>query len=551
MGLIHKSHFKNPVVIVLLIILLVIGGYFLFIKNQNSKEIVYKGNNIYYLADASLSVYFPGLPKFSTTTQDFGNGNTVLDYAYDYFNPKSSELEVTYAPSAFANLTSFSPKENLKKEMLYTTGQMGGQIISSTSTEYDGLPAIDYLFYDKPHDAFVLEKDVEKGNDLYMFEYPYTTDTNVGNEDKQLEETFFNSITFSGNEKSVTENTTSTANATSTSNTFYTQSDGVNVRSCPSISCASVGTYPANTSFVEPYTSVDDLPDWVAFSYQDSSGNTQNGYISKTTLGKNPVVVQTATQNITNDVVPASPAENSTTPNSSYSQQDNTSNSSVSLSPSLINQIEPAIVEVNCWSAPDYTSGTSGSGISVLVNGTVEILSNYHVFGEAYVGTQQPVCYATYPEPPNFSFNVNYGDYNLTLLSYRYDPNTYEDLATFALGAPFSSSSALNNIPTLNNLPLLGLYSGCTNVNVGDELTIFGYPSSGNLLGVSETVTQGIVSGIDTGPIYKTDAPIDHGNSGGLAIRNMDSCILGIPTLGESGLTAGIGYIQSTNLLAQ
>jgi hypothetical protein len=77
---------------------------------------------------------------------------------------------------------------------------------------------------------------------------------------------------------------------------------------------------------------------------------------------------------------------------------------------------------------------------------------------------------------------------------------------------------------------------------------VFGYPSSGNLLGISETVTQGTIAGILPGPIYKFDGAIDHGNSGGLAILDKNSCVLGIPTLGDSGLTAGIGYIQSFNL---
>ena len=80
---------------------------------------------------------------------------------------------------------------------------------------------------------------------------------------------------------------------------------------------------------------------------------------------------------------------------------------------------------------------------------------------------------------------------------------------------------------------------------VGDSITIFGYPNPRNLLGISETVTQGMISGILPRPIYKTTAAIDHGNSGGLAVLNKSGCALGIPTFGASGLTSGIGYVQS------
>ena len=226
-------------------------------------------------------------------------------------------------------------------------------------------------------------------------------------------------------------------------------------------------------------------------------------------------------------------------------------NSSGNLSPSLIAQIEPAVVEVNCYAA-DNSVVSMGSGASFYdsKSGTFYIESNYHVYGDAMVGTLSPTCYAVYPEPPNFSYNAYYGDYHLTLHGYHYNPNDYEDAVEFTLGAPYTAGSQLDSIPAINLLPQFKT-KNCASVNVGDQVTIFGFPKAGNLLGISETVTTGIVSGVLPGPIYKTDAPIDHGNSGGLAILNNGECTLGIPTLGESGLTAGIGYIQSYSLASQ
>lgn len=71
-------------------------------------------------------------------------------------------------------------------------------------------------------------------------------------------------------------------------NVFYTQTVA-NVRSCPSTSCASLGTYPANTDLTLPYAAVADLPEWIEFSLPDNSGVTQTGYINKSTLGINKV----------------------------------------------------------------------------------------------------------------------------------------------------------------------------------------------------------------------------------------------------------------------
>jgi hypothetical protein len=243
----------------------------------------------------------------------------------------------------------------------------------------------------------------------------------------------------------------------------------------------------------------------------------------------------------------------------SPSQQQNTqspsqqpqSTSPSGLTQSLINQIEPAIVEINCYAA-DNSVVVSGSGTSNYNDGTLYITTNYHVYNEANTGSGAPTCYAVYPEPPDFTYNAEYGDYQLVLVGYHYDTSNYEDEAEFTLSTPYAGSQTLNPTPAINNLPLTGMGAvGCPDAQVGDSVTVFGYPSSGNALGISETVTQGTIAGILPGPIYKFDGAIDHGNSGGLAVLNKDSCVLGIPTLGDSGLTAGIGYIQSFVLASQ
>jgi hypothetical protein len=236
------------------------------------------------------------------------------------------------------------------------------------------------------------------------------------------------------------------------------------------------------------------------------------------------------------------------------SQATATSDPSGNLLPSFIALIEPNIVEINCYSA-DGTIESSGSGLSYVPKGTAthSIETNYHVYSGAITGGLAPTCYAVFPQAPNYGFNDQYGDYQLVLDGYHYNPSTYEDAAIFNLGAPIPSTVPISPIPTIEHaytsLGISPMQCPDSEANVGDGVTIFGYPNSGNSLGVSETVTEGIVSGILSGPIYKTNAGIDHGNSGGVAILNKIGCALGIPTLGSSGLTGGIGYIQSYSLV--
>jgi len=228
-------------------------------------------------------------------------------------------------------------------------------------------------------------------------------------------------------------------------------------------------------------------------------------------------------------------------------------NKSENLSTSFISQIEPAIVLVVCF-PPNYSGGDFdyGSGVSVDYSKTTYIETNYHVYNGENVGGGSPTCFAYYPGPaPDFSINSNSGGYQLVFSGYNYNPDTSEDVVDFTLGQSTSSSTPLASIPVINDTSLTGIGSGCSDVNNGDSVTIFGYPASGNYLDVSETVTQGTISGQTPGPIYKFDGAIDHGNSGGLAVLDKSSCDLGIPTLGVSGLTAGTGYIQSVSLARQ
>lgn len=233
--------------------------------------------------------------------------------------------------------------------------------------------------------------------------------------------------------------------------------------------------------------------------------------------------------------------------------QTSETSTSLSLTPSLISQIEPAIPVVVCF-PPDYsTSGefVYGSGVSIKFSDGVYIETNYHVYNEANTGGGLPTCYAAYPEPPYFSSNASYGVYKLTLHGYHYDLSTYEDVADFSIGAANATSTPINPIPTINDASLVGIGSDCSSVQVGDGVHVFGYPSSGNALEMSETVTQGTIAGILPGPIYKFNGTIDHGNSGGLAVLDKNACALGIPTMGSPGLTGGIGYIQSFALARQ
>ena len=89
-------------------------------------------------------------------------------------------------------------------------------------------------------------------------------------------------------------------------------------------------------------------------------------------------------------------------------------------------------------------------------------------------------------------------------------------------------------------------------LNIGDELDVIGFPGIG---GDTVTYTEGTVAGFldeDRNGIFewiKTDAEVNHGNSGGLAV-NGEGLMVGVPTAGVSDSEAAgkISLIRPINM---
>lgn len=120
---------------------------------------------------------------------------------------------------------------------------------------------------------------------------------------------------FSNKPSTIIDNPTENTQVSNSPTVFYTQSVA-NVRSCASTSCSSLGTYSVNTDLSLPYTTVNDLPEWIEFSLPDSNGVTQTGYINKSTLGINKITI-IPKQQAQQPVVPTYTAPTYTETNSS------------------------------------------------------------------------------------------------------------------------------------------------------------------------------------------------------------------------------------------
>lgn len=107
--------------------------------------------------------------------------------------------------------------------------------------------------------------------------------------------------------------------------------------------------------------------------------------------------------------------------------------------------------------------------------------------------------------------------------------------------------------PLPQNLGLTAIGRGDSEqLAIGDQLFVIGYPGLG---GATVTMTSGLVSGFlddnkdNVFEWIKTDAEVNHGNSGGLAV-NADGDFIGVPSAGVADVEAAgkISLIRTGNL---
>lgn len=181
----------------------------------------------------------------------------------------------------------------------------------------------------------------------------------------------------------------------------------------------------------------------------------------------------------------------------------------------MIQRIARSVVYIEAEPLPGSEWISTGSG--TIISPTGLIYTNRHVIedsGDSFaIHLQQDI--GELPELAYYaSLVATYNEIDFAILQIDQDAN----------GRPID--------PNTLNLPYLDVFE--QNVNLGERVTIFGYPSIGNGYLV---VTQGSITSVENESLYgqripglyRTDAEISPGNSGGLAV-NLDGEFVGIPT---------------------
>ena len=188
-------------------------------------------------------------------------------------------------------------------------------------------------------------------------------------------------------------------------------------------------------------------------------------------------------------------------------------------------------------------SYSTGSGTILNADGT--ILTNYHVVGDVDKGelyNKDGVAFIAI-NPTNLK----------GLPTWQYEAEVVRadqelDLALLKITGFMESKDPLPQALGLVTMDV----ADSDALNIGDELDVIGFPGIG---GDTVTYTEGTVAGFldeDRNGIFewiKTDAEVNHGNSGGLAV-NAEGLMVGVPTAGVSDSEAAgkISLIRPINM---
>lgn len=241
------------------------------------------------------------------------------------------------------------------------------------------------------------------------------------------------------------------------------------------------------------------------------------------------------------------------------------------LSSQEIDKISKSIVFLECFDENKgkktiYGSGTlirksvftknkdDSSEFFILTNGHVvkidsgtynEKLANDNYCIASLGGYMNKIGYFNYGN--NFQSDENYffsDPFDIALLKYNKESSDKDKMIQSV------------NVEELNE-KVLTSYSSCPKERiVGKKVYIIGYPVSTfkNIDFLDKTeiesksiITSGLISGQNDNGDFFTDAKIDAGNSGGLAVSKVDGeiCIVGIPTWVSQGDYENLGLIQS------
>ncbi len=211
--------------------------------------------------------------------------------------------------------------------------------------------------------------------------------------------------------------------------------------------------------------------------------------------------------------------------NTTSSQSTNSSSSNPLSLRTIFKQLQNSVVQITSKPPNPQSPNTSTSGSGFVYDNQGHIVTNAHVVGGA---VEMDV---TFSDGNKYNANVIANDVYNDIAVLQVSQNTSKPLKPLVLG-------------------------NSSKMNVGDGVIAIGNP-----FGLSDTMTTGIVSGIDRSVPYggylipnaiQTDAPINPANSGGPLLDTRGEMIgMNTALLSDTNAFSGIGFAIPSNTITK
>lgn len=232
--------------------------------------------------------------------------------------------------------------------------------------------------------------------------------------------------------------------------------------------------------------------------------------------------------------------------------------------PDIVKEWSKSTAYIDCNWKNSYTNewfDKAGSGLLIILDSVPTIITNKHVAYDENYGLPLR-CDIVFPDDNQVWYSVNPIDY----IAYNINIPASGQINFTADGNDIAYLSGLKEDGLKSQSPTISLEDRArsdhffcdNNPPTGEPIVVLGYPIYGTGAGsftsvfskINPTATEGIISGQDD--IYlTTSAKIDHGNSGGLAIDEINDCYIGMPTLSYAGSIESLGRILPASYIVK
>ncbi len=138
---------------------------------QKAPEVTQKSIQNFTSDKGNFSIYFEGSPEYTLEPLTLESGESFPAHLYQYQDADGSVWQVFFTEYPEKAVLASNDVDSLLNTIKGTEGSIGGKLISTNVTSYQGYTAIDYEMYVEADKYYFKGRNVLNGRKLYSVAY--------------------------------------------------------------------------------------------------------------------------------------------------------------------------------------------------------------------------------------------------------------------------------------------------------------------------------------------------------------------------------------------